>query len=478
MRVVRPFSNHEVTPPRRPAGVSMDADRLWLAAELAGIARGWCAAWAHQSDLAQAPLVALDAPATPAAVTAIWTLIDLGIPLLPLHPAWSLSQRRKVISDTGALELTISESVPAPYAGRGDVCGPLRRPILEESTLAVVFTSGSSGQPQGAQLSHRAFWTSAMATRSLFGAAAIERWYVSLPLAHIGGLSILTRAAVLGSTVVLPSSGALVDPKPAQRSRFDARSFHEHCERHNVSAASLVPTQLQRLVTLGLKAPGSLRLALLGGAPATPSLMAAARVLDWPVHRTYGLTEACSQVATDRLPGEVHEIALLPQVKSRIEPDGRLALHSDTLFSGYWGQPLRSPGEWFVTSDLAISTERGLCILGRADEVVISGGEKIHPAEVDLVLHAAPGVRVACVFGRPSEVWGEELCAALVLSRTAFDAAALVSHLREHLPSFKVPKAWALVSELPLTASGKVSRRLCREYYSQACQPLPLPAES
>jgi O-succinylbenzoic acid--CoA ligase len=449
-----------------------------LAAELAVVARGWCAAWAQRHELAQAPLVALDAPVTPAAVTAIWTLIELGIPLLPLHPAWSLAQRRKVISDTGAVELTLPERAPVPYAGQGDVFGHLRRPVLEESTLAVVFTSGSSGQPQGAQLSHRAFWASAMATRSLLGDSALERWYVSLPLAHIGGLSILTRAAVLGSTVVLPPSRELVDSNTPQQGRFDARSFHEQCERHNVTAASLVPTQLRRLVTLGLKAPGSLRLALLGGAPADPSLIAAARTLDWPVHRTYGLTEACSQVATDRVPGETQEIALLPQVNARIEPDGRLALHSDTLFSGYWGQPLRSPTEWFVTSDLAVSTERGLSILGRADEVVISGGEKIHPAEVDVALNAAPGVRAGCAFGRPSEVWGEELCAALVLSGTTFDPAALVSHLREQLPSFKVPKAWALVSELPLTASGKVSRRLCREHYSQICQPLPLTTES
>lgn len=474
LRVVRPFAFLSASATAlSSAGLSLVGDRTWTAPELADIARGWCAEWADTSELSRAPLVAFDARVTTVTATAIWTLIELGIPFLPLHPAWTASQRREVVLATGALELSLPTTLPVSHPDSPDLFDVLRRPIVEESILAVVCTSGSSGQPQPARLSHRAFWTSARATQHVFGDSAVRRWYASLPLAHIGGLSVLTRAAVLGSTVVLPPSDpARESPTRAPQPRFDARSFLTHCELHGVTAASLVPTQLQRLVSLGLKAPNSLRLALLGGAPAPTSLVAAAGALDWPVHRTYGLTEACSQVATDQHPGQLSELTLNPQLEARLEPNGRLALRGDTLFSGYWGHSPRDVGEWFVTSDLAALNERGLSILGRADDVVISGGENIHPAEVEAALSAAPGVLAACAFGRPSESWGHELCAALVVSGPEFDAAALVDYLRARLPSFKVPKAWVLVPELPLTASGKVSRRLCRERYAQTCSPL------
>lgn len=467
MRVVRPFcsvldASERSVGTRGPSAGTKDATLLFeLGLHL-------CTSWAKNPLLRSAPLAALDASPTLDTVAALWTLMELGIPILPLHPAWPRAHRERVIAATKALDLGEARAAPADLDG-GRAFEVLRRPVDEASTLAVIYTSGTSGEPKGAKLSHRAFWTSTRAASEVFGESAFGRWYLSLPLAHVGGFSILTRAAVLASSVALPEEGgATAHPG------FRAAAFVADCSAKGATGVSLVPTQLQRIVASGLRAPPDLQMVLLGGAPAPQSLITAALSLGWPVHRSYGLTEACAQVATDRTPCSVGRIPLLPHVDAKLESESRLALRGDSLFSGYWGESSRRPDEWFVTSDVAEVEDDGLKVLGRADDVVISGGEKIHPVELDATLASAPGIAAACAFGRYSEMWGEQLCAALVRGAD-FDAEVFSSYLRRQLPSYKVPKAWVFVSELPTTASGKVSRSVCRQRYADVCHPWPSP---
>lgn len=465
VRVVRPFRPLIDTPnhfPREQAP-SVGGDD---AAVLFEMGQQLCVSWANNTALRDAPVAALDVSASVHTVAALWTLMELGIPILPIHPAWPAALRERVISATSAVDLGRAVAAPAVAAARPAFEG-LRRPVDEESTLAVVYTSGTSGEPKGARLSHRAFWTAARAASAALGGAAFARWYLSLPLAHIGGFSILTRAAVLAGHVALPAESAVT---PARG--FRAEAFVADCEEQGVTGVSLVPTQLQRIVASGLRAPARLSMAILGGAPATATLVRAALALGWPVHRSYGLTEACAQVATDHTPRSVGPISLLPHMEAQTDATGRLALRGDSLFCGYWGEERRRADAWFVTSDIAEKQGDGLIVLGRVDDVVISGGEKIHPAEVDAALASAPGISAACAFGRNSETWGEELCAALVLAPD-FDPDVFSTHLRRQLPSYKVPKAWVFVPDLPTTASGKVSRSSCCQRFADVCRPWP-----
>lgn len=438
------------------------ADRIWTRTDVVRRIKELAVEWTSFSQLKDAPLVALDTPLGAETLLRIWTLTTLGIPFVPLHVAWSAAQRRQVLETTGA---TLLPPTDAGFTSpSGAIVHDLWRNPASDDTLAVVFTSGSSGRPKGAALSHRSFSTSATASGSALGWSGSEVFYASLPLAHVGGLSIATRAAVLGGSIVLPASDGA-------RHGFDPATFVERCAETQTTIVSLVPTQLRRLCTARLRAPRNVRCVLLGGAHAPQALIEDGLTLGWPIRRTYGLTEACSQVATDRQSKSSGPIALLPHVEARREPDGRLALRGDSLFSGYFGESPRRPTDWFVTSDLAEVGATTVLPLGRADDVVISGGENVHPDEVDAALAASPGVAIACTFARPSAEWGQELCAALVVE-TGFEPTQLLSYLRGVLPSFKIPKAWVVVTDLPVTATGKVSRRQCQELLASQCAPL------
>lgn len=443
--------------------VVLVADREWSRAEARSAVLDLYVQWSEEPGFSTAPIVAIDAAPTPLAVLQMWALMDRGIPFVPLHMAWTETQRRAVLAVTDARRLPTAPPRTASHGERVSARQHLDRNAVPDAPLAVVFTSGSTGEPKGVTLSHRAFGTSARSTQRHLGLSAHQVYYLSLPLAHVGGLAIVTRAAVLGGTTVLPA------PSVSGRS-FDPAAFVERCSKTACSVVSLVPTQLRRICASHLRAPRCVQLVLLGGAHAPASLIRAGLDLDWPIHRTYGLTEACSQVATDAMPGQTGPLRLLPGVSARLEADGRLALRGPTMLSGYWGQPLLDTQDWFVTSDLAELSADGLTPRGRVDDLVISGGENIHPDEIDSALAGAPGVVAACSFGRPSPEWGQELCAVLVTD-SAFDPPQLIAHLRVTLPPFKIPKAWHLVTDLPVTATNKLDRRLCQQVYASVCRP-------
>lgn len=453
---IQPFA------PARPA-LRLTAERTWSQAEMTAYARRLWSLWASEGQLEQASLAAIPAQTTPHAIVSMLALMQLGVPFVPVHPAWGPIQRRAVLDATGATPLSTR---PPPAAGHDadEARNRLTRSVGPRTPLAVVFTSGSTGEPKGAILSHGSFAHLARVTHETFRLGTAEVFHLSLTPAHVGGLAILVRAAIFGGHLVLPLAG---DGGRA----FAAEAFVQRCAATETTVVSLVPTQLRRICSARLRAPKGVKLVFVGGAPAPPSLLQAARELGWPVHRTYGLTEACSQVATDRAPESSGPIELLPHVEARLGPDGRLALRGPSLFSGYWGQAPRQPDEWFVTSDLATLGDGCITPLGRADDVIITGGENVHPEEVDAALASAPGVSMACSFGRESLEWGQELCAA-VIAAPDFDARRLIAHLRAALPSFKIPKAWLLVSQLPTTPTGKISRRLCQQAYSTDCRPL------
>jgi O-succinylbenzoic acid--CoA ligase len=234
-----------------------------------------------------------------------------------------------------------------------------------------------------------------------------------------------------------------------------------------VTLLSLVPTQLGRLLALEplWEPPRHLRALLLGGAAAPVALLDAARARGVPVLTTYGLTEACSQVAT-QAPGTPCSAAEgagrpLPGIGVRVV-DGEIQVRGPTLPSGYVGgdpPPLTADG-WLRTGDRGwLDAEGRLHVLGRAGDVIVTGGEKVHPLEVERVLEAFAGVTAACAVGVRDPVWGQRVVALVVAQAGSnLDLADLWRWTREKLATFKRPRRMALVGELPLSPGGKLDR--------------------
>jgi o-succinylbenzoate---CoA ligase len=366
-------------------------------------------------------------------------LFELGVPAMPLHLRWTESERDRVRRE-GALEFTRRPSTTPSDAATPRTEGPRSRG--PESILAVVHTSGSTGQPRGVALSRRAFLASAEGSAQNLGWEANDRWLLCLPLSHIAGLSVLTRCLVARRPVVLDAATALFTS--------------------GATLASLVPTQLVRSLAANTPCPPTVRAILVGGAALSPSLHRKALELGYPVLATYGSTETCSQIATQRVGTRdtAHVGPPLWGTEVRIV-DGRIAVRGPTLASGFipnHALPLDEQG-WFVTGDRGEFTETGeLRVVGRADDVIITGGENVLPNEVEAVLLDHPDVTAACVVGIWDLEFGQRLFALLV-THSGTTPRDLEGYLRARLAGFKVPRGFLVVPSLPLGATGKVDRR-------------------
>jgi O-succinylbenzoic acid--CoA ligase len=298
------------------------------------------------------------------------------------------------------------------------------RPHDLDAPAIVVHTSGTSGTPKRVELTYGNWLWSALGAHAAMGLGPAERWLCALPLSHVGGLSILVRSAIYGTTAVV-------------HERFDA----ERVLAEDFSVISVVPTTLTRLLDAG----GSAFRALVGGAPIPAALVERAESQDVIAQQTYGLTEACSQVTTDGRPLFCTRVALTA--------DGEIVVSGPTVAPGS-GPDLR-------TGDLGAWNEDGtLAIAGRKADTIVTGGENVAPAEVEAVLEAHPAVAEAAVRGRPDPEWGEAVVASVVL-RAGAEASEteLLAACRAALAPFKVPKTLRFVSSLPRTPSGKLLRR-------------------
>ncbi len=337
------------------------------------------------------------------------------------------------------------------------------------SPLALLFTSGTTGRPKAALLTAANFYWSAAASAFRLGVLPNDRWLLTLPLYHVGGLNILFRSALYGTAVVLPEADA----------RFDPLWLYETLEKQRASLVSLVPTMLHRLLEAAPQPPPSaLRLVLLGGAAAPPDLLQRALARGYPVAATYGLTESCSQAATAapaevrRKPGSVGKPLLYTQIRIVDENGhplptgeiGEIVLRGPTVFAGYDGAPEATARAlrdgWLHTGDLGyLDADGDLWVVNRRHDLIVTGGENVYPAEVEAVLRRHPAVAEACVVGLADAEWGQRVAAAVVLSQGAKTTPAeLEAFCRRHLAGYKVPRRWRIVPDLPRTASGKVRR--------------------
>ncbi|MEV5323449.1 AMP-binding protein [Nonomuraea fastidiosa] len=297
----------------------------------------------------------------------------------------------------------------------------------------VISTSGSTGPPKGVMLSAAALRASATASLRRVGAAKGERWLCCLPVSHVSGLQVLIRAL-------------LSDSEPVIHPAFDPRAVLESGADH----VSLVPTQLHRLVEMGADL-SVFKTILLGGAAARPGLLERARELGARVVTTYGSSETSGGCVYDGRP--------LDGVDVKIGDDGLIRIAGPVLFSGYRFDRPPAPldGGWFVTSDLGDLDGGRLRVLGRADDVINTGGEKVVAGVVTAVLATHPEVADVAVIGVPDPEWGELVTAVVVPADP--DAPPTLSQLRaycrDRLPPHAAPRDLRLMSRLPLLPNGK-----------------------
>lgn len=340
-----------------------------------------------------------------------------------------------------------------------------------DDLFAIMFTSGTSGTPRGALLTYGAIFAGAMSSAYRIGVLPHDRWLCVLPLYHVGGVSILLRSCLYGTTVDLWR-------------RFEPDAIMRHICAAPVTLISLVPTMLYRLLERHDPAapPRDLRLALLGGAATPPDLAERAAQLGWPVATTYGLTEAASQVATAlpqdvrRKPGSVGKPLIFSQVRVVDESGrdqapgvyGEIIVGGPTLMRGYLGETelerALDGDAWFATGDIGfLDADGDLWVVQRRSDLIISGGENIYPSEIEQVLRAHPAVAEAAVIGLPSPEWGQQVGAALVLHDPTARIDDILAFCRTRLAGYKLPRVVRIVAELPRTASGKLQRASLRE---------------
>jgi O-succinylbenzoic acid--CoA ligase len=309
----------------------------------------------------------------------------------------------------------------------------------------ILFTSGTTGEARPVVLTPDNHAASAIASAWNLGVAPDDRWLCVLPVHHIGGLAILLRSVIYGTTVVLHED-------------FDAEAAVAAIASGEVTLASLVPTMLRRMRAAGLSGPGRLRAILLGGGPVPRDLLEWAVEIGLPVLQTYGMTETASQVATLRAGEAVthHGSAGRPLlgVELSIAGGGEILVRGPMVARG----AVADDG-WLHTGDAGHLDEDGfLHVEGRIDDVIVTGGENVGAGEVEDVLLSHPAVADAAVAGRPDREWGAAVTAWVVLATHVPDVE-LASHCRGRLAGHKVPKAFVRMEELPRNAAGKVLRR-------------------
>jgi len=327
---------------------------------------------------------------------------------------------------------------------------------LEEPRV-VIATSGSTGAPQAIALSASQLAWSAFGSALRLGHSLDDRWLCPLPLHHIGGLSVLIRAALGATTVVLQGA-------------FDAKAAATVLDSGTITVASLTPTMLERILAAreALPLPDAVRVLLVGGGPASDALVAKCRELALPVALTWGMTEAASQLAT-RLPGDLSPLErglpLLTTVEARMR-DAALEVEGPAI------------GGRLTTRDRGAVSARHVVVHGRLDDAIVHGGENIDPREVERALLTHPAVRECAVVGLPSPTQGADVVAALVPDGAPTADEALRAHCRSRLAAYKIPTRFRWVSALPRTALGKLAAAAVARLFDETEPPEALEESS
>ncbi|WP_052863239.1 o-succinylbenzoate--CoA ligase [Streptomyces niger] len=358
----------------------------------------------------------------------------------------------------------------------GAAGGPLDEPVSGDDVCIIMYTSGTTGRPKGAMLTHANLTWNALNVLVDTDLTTDEVALVSAPLFHTAGLNMLTLPVLLkGGTCVLVES-------------FDPDATFDLIAEHRITFMFGVPTMFERIArsprwsTADLS---SLRLLTCGGSPVPEPLIAAYQQRGLTFQQGYGMTEAAPgalfldgehAVSKAGSAGVPHFFTDVRVVRPDLSPagvgePGEVLVRGPNVMAGYWGLPEESAAAfadgWFRTGDAARTDADGyVTVVDRLKDMIISGGENIYPAEVEGALLAHPDIAECAVIGVPDERWGE-VPRAVVVPRDdrTVDSAEVLASLAGRLAKYKIPKSVVVADELPRTASGKLLKPRVRALY-------------
>lgn len=370
-------------------------------------------------------------------------------------------------------ELWLEPLEPLTNSG-SDHLPPKDPGVPSEAPFCIMYTSGTTGRPKGAVLTHRQFVNGAYYLKSGIGFTARDRLLLGLPQFHAGGAIYQFAHLLAGATVVLTP-------------RFDPDLVERTAATHGVTTLALVPTMMHALADRGepfLSHVPTLRRILYGGSPVDPTVLQQ-MIANYPVEfvQTYGQTEA--GVIVTVLDGADHHKALTEgnyqllascgrpllgyrvQLGAGSEGGGEVMVRSESVMSGYWRQPEATKAalvdDWLHTGDVGQWDENGyLFIVDRLSALIISGGENVYPLEVERVLAGHPQVHEVAVVGVPDKRWGEVVKAVVVAAGLPPGPDELREYCRGKIAGFKIPKLFEYVPLLPRNAAGKVTKHRLR----------------
>jgi O-succinylbenzoic acid--CoA ligase len=357
---------------------------------------------------------------------------------------------------------------------------PLNNLILStdfqaSDTAVLLFTSGTSGKPKAVPLSYDNLSAAFNAGNSVFNYSKNDSWYLNLPLYHIGGFSILTRAILAGSSIILPESNEL-------------DSLKSNLDFAKPTLVSLVPTQLKRICENGIYPNKELRAALIGGGFSDETILTQAVNLGWKIFKVYGSTETSAFITaltSDDFEQKSKSIGKpLSNIEIKIFDPERNALQSNkvgeigvralSVFDKYFSNEGDSNSafydKYYLTGDFGFLDNDGyLYIANRRTDLIVSGGENISPLEIENVIMLFQNIDEVCVFGLPDKEWGEIVTAVVTTKdKREINQTELKKFLHEKLPPFKTPKKYFQLEEFPKSAIGKIKRSEVKELFNSS----------
>lgn len=336
-------------------------------------------------------------------------------------------------------------------------------PVFKSDWVAsIMYTSGTTGKPKGVLQTFGNHFYSAVSSALNLGLSSADKWLCVAPIFHISGFSIIMRGLIYGMTVRLVE-------------KFRAEEIERILANETVTIMSVVPFMLKKLIQQQNKTNthynSAFRCMLLGGGTIDRETLEACLQRSIPVVQCYGMTETCSQIVALRAADALLKLGSVGQplfsTQLKLSKDGEILLKTPALTPGYLNLPDKLPSKmidgWYRTGDIGHLDKEGyLYIDGRADEMLISGGENIFPQEVEQVYQRYPQINEVAVVGQNDSVWGQ-VPVAFVVSDRRLSTTKLMNYGYEHLARYKVPQHYIFVSELPKNASGKIRRFMLRE---------------
>lgn len=345
--------------------------------------------------------------------------------------------------------------------------------LLSSNIAVMLFTSGTSGKSKAVPLSYDNLFGAFQAGDSIFHYSKNDSWYLNLPLYHIGGFSILVRAILAGSSIILPESNEL-------------ETLKNNLKIVKPTLVSLVPTQLKRICENGIHPNKELRAALIGGGFSDETILKQSVNLGWNIYKVYGSTET-SAFVTALTPEEIFqkpksigkplmnvEIKIFDELRNILHANevGEIGIKAPSIFRNYLDNKTDSDAAFFnryyLTGDYGFyDTDGFLYLENRRTDLIVSGGENVSPIEIEQVISLFPNVDEVCVFGLPDKEWGEMVTAVIISKdKSEIIFSELRVFLKEKLSSFKVPKKYFQLDSLPKSAIGKIKRSELKKLFS------------